>query len=230
MDHTVDFTYFTLSHSPCTSLSTLIIIIIIITITGNGGTHDPKPRRTLASRRLSSINTGLPGPWRWSLDWPFRIPLIKSSFNMIDTICNRTYIYNICWEDPAVDQQILKITKDDVIFRICSAGDIVLDYAIEGPAKIVVCDMNQHQLWLFELKIGMLRDPDLTYDEWWAIWGSSDVAVAMKVWKRIRHTLSVPDASGGWTYRTRLSQGSPRPIDGVRGQISHSLAHVRGWL
>ena len=119
--------------------------------------------------------------------------LVKSSFNMIDTICNRTYIYNICWEDPAVDHEILKISKDDVIFRICSAGDIVLDYAIEGPAKIVVCDMNQHQLWLFELKIRMLRDPQLSYEEWWAIWGSSDVSVAMKVWKRMRHTMS----SGG---------------------------------
>lgn len=116
--------------------------------------------------------------------------LIKYSFNLMDTICNRTYIYNICWEDPAVDHQILKITKEDVIFRICSAGDIVLDYAIEGPQKIVVCDLNQHQLWLFELKIRMLRDPHLTYDEWWAIWGSSDVDVAMKVWKRMRHTMS----------------------------------------
>jgi ubiquinone/menaquinone biosynthesis C-methylase UbiE len=112
------------------------------------------------------------------------------AFNMIDHICNRTYIYNICWEDPAVDHQILKINKDDIIFRICSAGDIVLDYAIEGPSKIVVCDMNQHQLWLFELKIRMLRDPNLTYDEWWAIWGSSDVSVALRVWKRMRHTMS----------------------------------------
>mmetsp|Transcript_14651 Transcript_14651/g.35686 ORF Transcript_14651/g.35686 Transcript_14651/m.35686 type:complete len:746 (+) Transcript_14651:3378-5615(+) len=116
--------------------------------------------------------------------------IVQKSFNMIDTICNRTYIYNICWEDPAVDHQILKIKNDDVIFRICSAGDIVLDYAIEGPSKIVVCDMNQHQLWLFELKIRMLRDPKLTYEEWWGIWGSSDVSIALKVWKRMRHTMS----------------------------------------
>mmetsp|Transcript_54895 Transcript_54895/g.81676 ORF Transcript_54895/g.81676 Transcript_54895/m.81676 type:complete len:677 (+) Transcript_54895:218-2248(+) len=116
--------------------------------------------------------------------------IVKKSFNMIDAICNRTYIYNICWEDPAVDHQILKITPDDVIFRICSAGDIVLDYAIEGPSKIVVCDMNQHQLWLFELKICMLRDPKLTYEEWWGIWGSSDVSIALDVWKRMRHTMS----------------------------------------
>lgn len=110
---------------------------------------------------------------------------------VMGTICNRTYIYNCCWEDPAVDLEILKIESSDVIFRICSAGDIVLDYAIEGPSKIVVCDMNQHQLWLFELKIRMLRDdPHLTYDEWWDIWGSSNVHTAMKVWRRMRHTMS----------------------------------------
>jgi betaine lipid synthase len=61
-----------------------------------------------------------------------------------------------------LDHQILQIQPNDVIFRICSAGDIVLDYAIEGPAEIVVRDMYQYQLWLFELKIRMLRDPHLS--------------------------------------------------------------------
>ena len=37
--------------------------------------------------------------------------LIRTRFNMIDTICNCTYIYNICWEDPAVDHQILNAIK-----------------------------------------------------------------------------------------------------------------------
>jgi len=69
----------------------------------------------------------------------------RSAEYIMDRICNRTYIYNCCWEDPAVDHDILKIQPSDIIFRICSAGDIVLDYAIEGPSKIVVCDMNQHQ-------------------------------------------------------------------------------------
>lgn len=126
--------------------------------------------------------------------------VIKRSFDLMDMICNRTYIYNICWEDPAVDHQILKIDKNDVIFRICSAGDIVLDYAIEGPSKIVVCDMNQHQLYLFELKIRMLRDPLLTYEEWWGIWGSSDSEIAVKVWTRMRHTMS-SDARQWWDPR-----------------------------
>lgn len=149
---------------------------------------------TLISEQISTIEPNKNSAYTWTAGAVLGLyvgkAIVKKSFNMIDTICNRTYIYNICWEDPAIDHQILKITPGDVIFRICSAGDIVLDYAIEGPSKIVVCDMNQHQLWLFELKIMMLRDPNIVYDEWWSIWGSSDVSVALTVWKRMRHTMS----------------------------------------
>ena len=103
---------------------------------------------------------------------------VLDRFDLMDKICNRTYIYNICWDDPAVDYQILNITPDDVVYQICSAGDIALDYATEGPSspsKIVVCDMNLNQLWLFEGKIRMLRDPKLASDEWWGILGDSNV-------------------------------------------------------
>ena len=159
---------------------------------------------TTVSNKISKVELTSNSTYAWTagavLGFYIGKVIVKKSFNMIDTICNRTYIYNICWEDPAVDHQILKITPDDVIFRICSAGDIVLDYAIEGPSKIVICDMNQHQLWLFELKIRMLRDQNLTYEEWWSIWGSSDVSVAMKVWKRMRHTMSA-DGRKWWDGR-----------------------------
>lgn len=46
----------------------------------------------------------------------------------------------------------------------------------------------------------MLSDPNLTYDEWWAIWGSSDVKVATKVWRRMRHNMS-SDARAWWGPR-----------------------------
>ena len=60
---------------------------------------------------------------------------VLDRFDLMDKICNRTYIYNICWDDPAVDYQILNITPDDVVYQICSAGDIALDYATEGPSS-----------------------------------------------------------------------------------------------
>ena len=157
------------------------------------------------------------------------VAVLKRGFNMIEQICSRTYIYNICWEDPAVDHQILKISKDDVIFRICSAGDIVLDYAIEGPAKIVVCDMNQHQLYLFELKIRMLRDPNLTYDEWWAIWGSSDAETATKVWKRMRHTMSA-DARAWWDPRIQKTFAKGFATSGSTGFCAKMIIPFLMWM
>jgi S-adenosylmethionine-diacylglycerol 3-amino-3-carboxypropyl transferase len=150
-------------------------------------------------------------------------------FDMIEKICSRTYIYNICWEDPAVDRQILNISKDDVLFRICSAGDIVLDYAIEGPSKIVVCDLNPHQLYLFELKIRMLRDPNLTYEEWWSIWGSSDAAVAAKVWKRMRHTMSA-DARKWWDPRIVRTFAKGFATSGSCGFAAKWLIPSLMWL
>ena len=157
------------------------------------------------------------------------IALLKRGFNMIEHICNRTYIYNICWEDPAVDHEILKISNDDVIFRICSAGDIVLDYAIEGPAKIVVCDMNQHQLYLFELKIRMLRDPNLTYEEWWAVWGSSDAKVATKVWKRMRHTMS-SEARAWWDPRIESTFRNGFATSGSTGLCAKLVIPLLVWV
>jgi hypothetical protein len=87
---------------------------------------------------------------------------------MIDTICNRTYTFTaFCWKIRRSISRFLNVKGRCDFLRICSAGDIVLDYAIEGPAKIVVC-MNQHQLCCLNSRLAC-SDPDLTYDEWWAI-------------------------------------------------------------
>ncbi|EJK50635.1 hypothetical protein THAOC_30327 [Thalassiosira oceanica] len=159
----------------------------------------------------------------------FAAKKVLDRFDLMDKICNRTYIYNICWEDPAVDHQVLNITHDDVIFRICSAGDIVLDYAIEGPSKIVVCDMNLHQLWLFELKIRMLRDPKLTYEEWWGIWGDSDVETALKVWKRMRHTMSA-DGRKWWDGRMERVFRQGFATTGSTGFIVRAMLPLFMWV
>lgn len=185
----------------------------------------------MAVKSFKSIDFESPVTWAiiFAIALFVVIAILKRGFNMIDHICNRTYIYNICWEDPAVDHEILKISKDDVIFRICSAGDIVLDYAIEGPSKIVVCDMNQHQLFLFELKICMLRDPNLTYEEWWAIWGSSDAKVATKVWKRMRHTMSA-DARAWWDPRIETTFRKGFATSGSTGLCAKVIIPFLMWV
>ena len=140
----------------------------------------------------------------------------------------RTYLYNICWEDPAVDHALLSIEPDDTIFRIASAGDVVLDYALAGPRRIVCCDLNPHQLYLLELKVRMLEDPDLTHDEWWAVWGVSDADVALRVWRRMRHTLSF-DAQTWWAPRLEATFRAGFAWSGACGWVARRLLPLVSW-
>ena len=61
---------------------------------------------------------------------------------VFDAICSRALVYNTCWEDPAVDRQVLGIGPDDRMPVITSAGCNVLDYALLGPERIHAVDCS----------------------------------------------------------------------------------------
>lgn len=52
------------------------------------------------------------------------------------------YIYAFTWEDSRTDARLLKITHDDVILAITSAGDNILSYALEKPKRIHAVDLK----------------------------------------------------------------------------------------
>lgn len=52
------------------------------------------------------------------------------------------YIYAFTWEDARVDTRLLKIQEDDVILAITSAGDNILQYALEKPKRIHAVDLK----------------------------------------------------------------------------------------
>ena len=82
---------------------------------------------------------------------------------------NNEYIYAFNWEDPRVDQQLLNISKDDVILTITSAGDNVLDYLLETPRRIHAVDLNPNQNHLLELKVAAFTT--LPYSDVWQLFG-----------------------------------------------------------
>ncbi|KAI0754293.1 hypothetical protein C8Q80DRAFT_1117051 [Daedaleopsis nitida] len=82
---------------------------------------------------------------------------------------NNEYIYAFTWEDPAVDQELLHIGKDDVVFAITSAGDNVLSYALNRPRSIHAVDLNPTQNHLLELKVAAFRA--LSYEDTWKLFG-----------------------------------------------------------
>ncbi|KAI1348426.1 hypothetical protein F5Y01DRAFT_212598 [Xylaria sp. FL0043] len=79
------------------------------------------------------------------------------------------YIYAFTWEDTRVDGHILKLKPDDVVLAITSAGDNILSYALQCPARIHAVDLNPTQNHLLELKIAAYQS--LEYQDFWKIFG-----------------------------------------------------------
>lgn len=82
---------------------------------------------------------------------------------------NNEYIYAFTWEDTRVDERILKLKSDDVVLAITSAGDNILSYALQGPARIHAVDLNPTQNHLLELKVAAYQS--LEYEDFWKVLG-----------------------------------------------------------
>ena len=52
------------------------------------------------------------------------------------------YIYAFTWEDSRVDARLLKITHEDVILAITSAGDNILAFALQRPKRLHAVDLK----------------------------------------------------------------------------------------
>ncbi|KAK5135221.1 hypothetical protein LTR08_005470 [Meristemomyces frigidus] len=92
---------------------------------------------------------------------------------------NDEYIYAFTWEDSRTDARLLKITSDDVILAITSAGDNILSYALERPKRIHAVDLNPAQNHLLELKVAAFRA--LEYADFWKLFGEGKHADFLKL-------------------------------------------------
>ncbi|KAG6020508.1 hypothetical protein E4U41_002825 [Claviceps citrina] len=82
---------------------------------------------------------------------------------------NGEYIYAFTWEDARVDERILKLGPEDKVLAISSAGDNILSYLAQGPARVHAVDLNPTQNHLLELKAAAYTA--LSYQDFWKIFG-----------------------------------------------------------
>lgn len=122
-----------------------------------------------------------------------------SSENAMRGIMSSTYIYNLSWEDCAVDVRAYKLGADSKICMITTGGDNVLDYLLEDPEYIDTFDMNIHQNFLLEMKIACVSVLD--YDTCFAVLAEGDVNAFQDAYPRIRAQLSEP-AAEWWDHHT----------------------------
>ena len=121
---------------------------------------------------------------------------------IMTSIGRKKIIYNISWEDPAIDHTVMHMKEDDVVLTISSAGCNVLDYLCEGPKKIIAVDMNLAQLHTLELKLAGIRV--LTQEQFFAIWGRSDFKVFTEVYQSKLRPLLEPETAAFWDANTHL--------------------------
>jgi betaine lipid synthase len=121
---------------------------------------------------------------------------------IMTSIGRKKIIYNISWEDPAVDHKVMHMNDQDVVLTISSAGCNVLDYLCQGPKKIIAVDMNNAQLHTLELKLACIRA--LNWENFFAIWGRSDYKVFMSVYESKLRPLLKEETAEFWDVNHKL--------------------------
>ncbi len=79
---------------------------------------------------------------------------------LFKTVHRRYLIYNMCWEDPRIDRQLLGLDGSSKLVVLTSAGCNALDYLLDGPAEIHAVDVNPRQNALLQLKLALIERGD----------------------------------------------------------------------
>lgn len=103
------------------------------------------------------------------------------------TVHNRCLIYNMCWEDPRIDRQVLGLNQDSKVVMLTSAGCNTLDYLLDSPAEIHAVDVNPRQNALLQLKLALLKRG--CFDDLFAMFGLGSHNRFREVYKSLRSWL-----------------------------------------
>jgi len=96
-------------------------------------------------------------------------------------------IYNTCWEDPAIDRQMLRLNSDSRVVMITSAGCNALNYLLDNPHEIHCVDLNSRQNALLQLKIAAIRSLD--YDDLFKLFGQGRHEQYAAIFDRLKRQL-----------------------------------------
>ena len=96
-------------------------------------------------------------------------------------------IYAQCWEDPELDRAAFQIRPDDTVFSITSGGCNVLAFLIDNPRLVYAVDLNPHQNYVLELKMGAFAV--LPYGEMLELFGVRDSRRRRQLYGRVRAVL-----------------------------------------
>ena len=142
--------------------------------------------------------------------------------HLFNSIYSRSLVYNTCWEDPAIDRQVLNLGQDDHVMVITSAGCNVLDYVLTGPAHVYAVDMNPRQNALLELKIAGIRS--LEFDDFFSVFGIGQYPEFERLYSRYLRQHLGEFSRSYWDSRTawfaRTTNGGGFYFRGLSGSVA----------
>jgi hypothetical protein len=130
----------------------------------------------------------MPSTWTKTLN--------KLQDGAMHALIGKTIIYNVSWEDPRVDCELLNLTDNDTILMLTSGGCNVLDMALEGAKRVVAADLNPRQNALLELKIACIKT--LTHEQFFQLFASNNQALFLELYPSVIRPKLGEFARGFW--------------------------------
>jgi S-adenosylmethionine-diacylglycerol 3-amino-3-carboxypropyl transferase len=140
-------------------------------------------------------------------------------------------VFNLCWEDPRIDRQLLGLNAHSKVVMITSAGCNALDYLLDNPAAVHTVDINPRQNALLELKLAVIKHAD--FDDLFAMFGAGHHRHYRSLYGDIRAHLS-PEARSFWDDKiyyfdrahVKRSFYYHGPLGGVAWFVRHFLLQL----
>ena len=110
-------------------------------------------------------------------------------------------IFSHNWEDPAADEQALRLKRGDTIFTITSGGCNTLGFLRFEPEAIYCVDINPAQTYLMELKKAAITC--FSHEELLEFMGLRERRHRLEMYKRLRGWLS-PEAQQFWQKHRKV--------------------------
>jgi S-adenosylmethionine-diacylglycerol 3-amino-3-carboxypropyl transferase len=113
-------------------------------------------------------------------------------------------IFTHNWEDPAMDERVLKIKEGDTVFTITSGGCNSLGFLRFNPASIYCVDINPAQNYLIELKKAAFKELD--YRTMTEFFGLRDCKNRVEIYDGLKFRLS-KEAISFWDGQMGVIKG-----------------------
>ena len=113
-------------------------------------------------------------------------------------------MYNACWEDPALDRELLNLDVVSRVVMITSAGCNALDYLLDDPAEIHAVDVNPRQNALLDLKLALIAED--RFEDLFLAFGEGRHPGFHDVLRGLFHRLT-PESATFWSTKVHYLNG-----------------------